>query len=75
MRDTQEILVWRHEAVMENSGGLAMCKSHLSVIGFEGMKGSWRTAEAWPCERMGKAIGDGASSDAVPSLRLNGYCK
>ena len=39
MRDTQEILVWRHEAVMENSGGLAMCKSHLSVIGFEGMKG------------------------------------
>ena len=44
---------------------LVMCKSHAGVAGFEDMKGSCRTAEAWHCERPWKAIGEGAASLAV----------
>ena len=28
-----------------------MCKNHPGGTGFKGMKGSWRAAEAWHCER------------------------
>jgi hypothetical protein len=30
---------------------LVRCKSLPVYPGFEGMKGSWRVAEAWSCER------------------------
>jgi hypothetical protein len=49
-----------------------MCKNH---IDFEGMKESWRAAKAWHCERPGKAICEGAASDAVDGLGLKGSCK
>ena len=29
------------------------------------MKGSWRAAKAWHCERPGEAIGEGAASVSV----------
>jgi hypothetical protein len=35
-----------------------MCKTCTGGTGFEGMKWLWRTAEAWHCERSGKAIGE-----------------
>ena len=41
-----------------------MCKNYQGDTGFEGMKASW-TAEAWHCERPGKAIDEGAASVAV----------
>jgi hypothetical protein len=44
---------------------LLMYKYLLGGTGFEGMKGSWRAAEARHCERPGKAVGEGAASDAV----------
>jgi hypothetical protein len=40
-----------------------MFKNHPGDTGFEGMKGSWRAAEDWHCERPWKAIGEGAASD------------
>ena len=52
---------------------LVKCKSHSGGTGFEGMKGSWRAAEAWNCERPGKAIGEGAS--VVVGSELKGSCK
>ena len=51
---------------------LVMCKSHPGGTGFEGMKGSWRAAEAWRCERPWKVIGEGAASVAVVGLELKG---
>jgi len=54
---------------------LVMCKSHPGGTGFEGMKGSWRAAEAWYCERPGKAIGEGTASVAVDGPVLKGSCK
>jgi hypothetical protein len=36
-----------------------MFKSHSGDTGFEGMKGSWRAAEAWHSVRPGKAIDEG----------------
>ena len=54
---------------------LVMCKSHLGGTGFEGMKGSWRAAEAWNCERPGKAIGEGAASAVVDGPELKGSGK
>jgi hypothetical protein len=42
-----------------------MCKGHPGGTGFEGMKGSWRTAEARHCERPGQAIGEGAALVAI----------
>jgi hypothetical protein len=53
---------------------LVMFKSHPGGIGFEGMKGSCRTAEAWHCERPWKAIGEGAASVAIDSPGLKGSC-
>jgi hypothetical protein len=54
---------------------LVMCKTCPGGTGFEGMKGSWRVAVAWYCERPGKAIGEGAASVAVVVPRLKGSCK
>jgi hypothetical protein len=52
-----------------------MYKSHSSGTGFEGMKGSWGAAEAWHCERLRKAISEGAASVAADSPGLKGSCK
>ena len=51
---------------------LVMCKSHPGGIGFEGMKGSCRAAEARHCERPWKAIGEGAASVAIEGPGLKG---
>ena len=40
---------------------LGSVKSHPEDTGFEGMKGSGKAAEAWHCERPGKAIGKSAA--------------
>jgi len=53
---------------------LAMCKSHSGDTGLEDMKGSWRVAEAWQCERPWKAIGEGAALAAVDGPGLKGSC-
>jgi hypothetical protein len=53
---------------------LVMCKHHPDGTGFEGMKGSHRTAEAWHCERPWKAIGEGTASVAIDSPGLKGSC-
>ena len=42
---------------------------------FEGMKGSWRGAEAWQCGRPGETIGKGAASVAVEGPGLQGSCR
>jgi hypothetical protein len=39
------------------------------------MKGSWRAAEAWHCERPGKTTGKSAASVAVDGPGLKGSCK
>ena len=49
-----------------------MCKSYPGGTGFEGMKGSRRTAEARHCERPWKAIGEGAASVAIDGPGLKG---
>jgi hypothetical protein len=54
---------------------VVMFKNHPGGTGFEGMKGSWRTAEAWQCERPWKAIGEGAASVTVDRPGLKGSCK
>ena len=54
---------------------LAMCKSHPDGTGLEGIGGSWRTAEAWHCERPGKAICEGVASVVVDGPELKGSCK
>jgi hypothetical protein len=54
---------------------LIICKNFPDGIGFEGMEGSWRTAEAWHCERPEKAIGEVAASVAVDSPGWKGSCK
>lgn len=51
-----------------------MCKSHPDGTGFEGMKGSWRAAEAWRGERPSEPFGEGAASGAVESRGLKGSC-
>ena len=53
---------------------LVMCKNHPGGTGFEGMKGSWRAAEAWDCERPWKAIGEGAASVAIDGPGMKGSC-
>ena len=50
----------------------AMYKNHPNGTGFEGMKGSWRAAEAWHYERLGKSIGEGTASVAVDGPGLKG---
>ena len=52
-----------------------MCKNHPTGTDFEGMKGSWKAAEAWHYGRLGKAIDEGAASVAVDSPRLKGPCR
>ena len=52
-----------------------MCKSHPGGTGFEGMKGSHRTTEAQHCERLNKAIGEGAASVAIDGPGLKESCK
>ena len=52
-----------------------MCKSHPGGTGLEGMKGSWRAAGAWHCERSGEATGEDAASVAVEGLGLKGSCR
>ena len=52
-----------------------MCKNHLGGTSFEGMKESWRAAEAWHCERPWKAIGESTASAAVDGPGLKGSCK
>ena len=51
-----------------------MCKNHPDGTGFEGIKGSWRAAEAWHCERPWEAIGEGAASVANEGPGLKGSC-
>jgi hypothetical protein len=52
-----------------------MCKSYPGGTGFEGMKGSCRTAEAQHCERSQKAIGESAASVAIDGPGLKGSRK
>jgi hypothetical protein len=47
-----------------------MCKNQPSGTSFEDNKGSWRAAEDWNCERLGRAVGVGADSAAVIVLQL-----
>ena len=54
---------------------LVMCKSHPGGTRFEGMKGSYRAAEAWHYNRLGKTIGEGTDSVAVGFPGLKGSCK
>ena len=54
---------------------LVMCKGNPDGTGFEGMKCSWRAAEAWHCERPWKAIGEGAASVAIDGPGLKGACQ
>ena len=39
------------------------------------MKGSWRAAEAWHCERPGEAIGEDTALAAVEDPGLKDACK
>ena len=54
---------------------LVICKNHPGGAGLEGMKGSQRPAEAWYCERPGKATNEDAASIAVDVPLLKGSCK
>lgn len=54
---------------------LVKCKNHPGGTGFKGIKGSWRAAEAWHCERPGKDTGEGSVSVAVGSSGLEWSCK
>jgi hypothetical protein len=45
---------------------------HPCGTGFKGMKGSWRVAEAWHCEKPGEATGKGAASFPVEGPKLKG---
>ena len=54
---------------------LVMHKNHPGGTALEDMKGSWREAEAWHCERLGKDTGEGAASVAVDGPGLKGTCK
>jgi hypothetical protein len=47
-----------------------MYKNHPGDTGFEGMKWSFRAAEAWHYESPGKANGESAGSVTVDSTRL-----
>ena len=52
-----------------------MCKNHPGSTGFEGFKGSWRVAEAWNSERLGKTIGEGADLVVVEGSGLKELCE
>jgi hypothetical protein len=51
-----------------------MCKTYPGGTGFEGKKGSCRTAEAWHCERpIGEGCNCSLSCNDGPGLK--GSCK
>ena len=52
-----------------------MCKNQSGGTGFEGVKGSWRAADAWHCEKPWKTIGVSAASVVVDGPELKGLCK
>jgi hypothetical protein len=52
-----------------------MYKVHPGGTDFEGIKRSWRTAEAWHCERPWKTIGEDAVSVAIEGPGLKGHAK
>ena len=54
---------------------LLICKNNPGSTAFEDMRESWRAAEAWHCERPGKAIGESEASVAVDVLGPKGSCK
>ena len=54
---------------------LVTCKSHPGGTGFEGMKGSWKAAEAQHCERLWKFTGESTASVSVDGPGLKGSCK
>lgn len=49
--------------------------SFSGVSGFGSVKGSWRAPEAWHCERLGEASGNGDTSVAVDATVLKGHGK
>lgn len=49
-----------------------MCKLHPGATGFEVMKGSGKSVEAWHCERLGEATGEGAAPVSVEAPRIEG---
>jgi len=51
---------------------LVMCKSRQGDTSFEDMKWSFRAAEAGHCERLWKAIGEGAPSVTIDGPGLKG---
>ena len=52
-----------------------MCTNYPGATGFEGMKVSWRAAEVWHWDRLGKAIGESVASVAVKGPGLKGSGK
>lgn len=50
---------------------LIICKCLLGGIGFEDMKGSWRTSETWHCKKPEVAISEDVASFVVEALGLN----
>ena len=49
-----------------------MCKNHSGGTGFDRSKGPWRAAEAWHCERSGKAIGESGALVEIEDPGLKG---
>ena len=72
---------WKHkETVFQRETScwqlyLVMYMNQPNGTGFEGMKGSWRAAEAWYYKRPWEAIGEGAASVAINGTGLKGSCK
>jgi hypothetical protein len=52
-----------------------MFKNHPGGIAFEGMKGSYRAAEAWHCGKPWKVLGEGRASVLVDDPGLKMSCK
>lgn len=66
---------WHTEAVVQRHQGCLYFVLEADLVvnaGFEGRKGSWRTAEAWHCERPDEAIDEGTASTTVEALGLKG---
>ena len=54
---------------------LVRCKHHPEGTSFEGIKGSWRTAEVWYHERPGEVTGEGTVSVALEDPGVKGSYK
>ena len=52
-------------SLFSESAHTTSCVQKQPRTGFEGMKGSWRAAEAWPWERPGEATCEGVARVAV----------